>query len=95
MVIQHIVENGCSRDQRKLNFFCPEVVKSEFDLQNLGCKSCLRCESSSKAGLNVFVKSQLLGGKLYKQGNFSFREIFLKSMNARAVNCSKNSSETM
>jgi hypothetical protein len=47
MVIQHIVENGCSRDQQKLNFFCPEVVKSEFDLQNLGCKSCLRCESSS------------------------------------------------
>ncbi len=47
MVIQHIVENGCSRDQRKINFFCPEVVKSEFDLQILGCKSCLRCESSS------------------------------------------------
>ncbi len=47
MVIQHIVENGCSRDQQKLNFFCPEVVKSEFDLQNLGCKLCLCCESSS------------------------------------------------
>ncbi len=71
MVIQHIVENGCSLDQRKLNFFCPEVVKSEFDLQNLGCKSCLRCESSSsKAGLKIFVKSRLLGGRLYKQGNF-------------------------
>ena len=59
MVIQHIVENGCSRDQRKLNFFCPEVVKSEFDLQNLGCESCLRCESSSKAGLKVFVKNRV------------------------------------
>ncbi len=70
MVIEHIVENGCSRDQRGLNFFCPEVVKSEFDLQNLGCKLCLRCESSSsKAGL-YFVKSRLLGGRLYKQGNF-------------------------
>jgi hypothetical protein len=57
MVIQHIVENGCSHDQQKLNFFCPEVVKSEFDLlQNLGCKSCLRCESSSKAALKVFVR---------------------------------------
>ena len=97
MVIQHIVENGCSLDQRKLNFFCPEVVKSEFDLQNLGCKSCLHCESSSKAGLKVFVKNRLLGGILYKQGKFFFLfgEIFLKSMNARAVNCSKNSSETM
>jgi hypothetical protein len=64
MKIQHIVENGCSRDQQKLNFFCPEVVKSEFDLQNLGCKSCLRCESSSKAGLKVFVKNRLLRGRL-------------------------------
>ncbi len=77
MVIQHIVENGCSHDQQKLNFFCPEVVKSEFDLQNLGCKSCLRCESSSRAGLKVFVNNRLLGGKLYKQGNFFFGEIFL------------------
>ena len=54
MVIQHIVEkkNGCSRDQQKLDFSCPEIVKSEFDLQNLECESCLRCgSSSSKAGL--------------------------------------------
>ncbi len=44
----HCWKNGCSRDLQKLNFFYPEVVKSEFDLlQNLGCKSCLRCESSS------------------------------------------------
>ena len=39
-----------------LTSFCPEVVKSEFDLQNLGCKLCLCCESSSKAGLKVFVR---------------------------------------
>ncbi len=65
----HCWKNGCSCDQRRFNFFCPEVVKSEFDLQNLGCKSCLRCESTSKAGL-YFVRSRLLGGRLYKQGNF-------------------------
>ena len=34
-----------------------------------------------------------LGGRLYKQG--IFRRVFLKSMNARAVNYSENSSETM
>jgi len=90
----HCWKNGCSRDQQKLNFSCPEVVKSEFDLQNLGCESYLRCgSSSSKAGL-YFVKSRLLGGRLYKQGSF-FWWIFLKSVNARAVNCSKNSSETI
>ncbi len=66
----HCWKNGCSRDQRKLNFSCPEVVKSEFDLQNLGCESCLRCgSSSSKAGL-YFVEGWLLGGRLYKQGIF-------------------------
>jgi hypothetical protein len=46
-------------------------VKSEFDLQNLGCESYLRCgSSSSKAGL-YFVEGWLLGGRLYKQGIFS------------------------
>jgi hypothetical protein len=68
MVIQHIVENGCSRDQRKLNFFCPEVVKSEFDLQNLGCKSCLRCESSSKVGLKVFRKESAFSWQTLQAG---------------------------
>ena len=49
-------------------------MKSEFDLQNLGCESYLRCgSSSSKAGL-YFVEGWLLGGRLYKQG------IFLRSL---------------
>ncbi len=56
---------------------CPGVVKSEFDLQNLGCKSCLRCgSSSSKAGL-YFVRSRRLGGRLYKQGNFFLRSLLI------------------
>lgn len=94
-VIEHIVEkmdvvviNG------SLTFSCPEVVKSEFDLQNLGCESCLRCgSSSSKAGL-YFVEGWLLRRQTLQAGHF-FEESSLKSMNARAVNCSKNSSETM
>ena len=77
MVIQHIVENGCSRDQRRLNFFCPEVVKSEFDLQNLGCKSCLRCESSSKAGLKVFRKESASWWQTLQAGQI-FRRDLLK-----------------
>ena len=93
-VIEHIVEkmdvvviNG------SLTFSCPEVVKSEFDLQDLGCESYLRCgSSSSKAGL-YFVEGWLPGGRLYKQG--IFRGVFLKSMNAKAVNYSENSSEMM
>ena len=78
MVIQHIVENGCSRDQQKLNFFCPEVVKSEFDLQNLGCKSCLRCESSSKAGLKVFREESASWWQTLQAGQFFFRRNLLK-----------------
>ena len=66
----HCWKNGCSRDQRKLNFSCPEVVKSEFDLQNLGCESCLRCgSSSSKAGL-YFVEGWRLRRQTLQAGHF-------------------------
>lgn len=69
-------------------------MKSEFDLQNLGCESYLRCgSSSSKAGL-YFVEGWLLRRQTLQAGHF-FEESSLKSMNARAVNYSENSSETM
>ena len=57
----HCWKNGCSRViNRSWTFSYPGVVKSEFDLQNLGCESCLRCgSSSSKAGL-YFVEGWLL-----------------------------------
>jgi hypothetical protein len=42
----------------------------------------------------ISLKVGFLGGRLYKQG-FFFEESSLKSMNARAVNYSENSSETM
>jgi hypothetical protein len=76
-VIEHIVEKmDVVVIKRKLNFSCPEVVKSEFELQDLECESCLRCgSSSSKAGL-YFVEGWLLGGRLYKQGIFSGESSF-------------------
>jgi hypothetical protein len=57
MVIQHIVENGCSRNQRKLNFF-PGFVKSEFDLLQLAESwdaSSVFAVSLLQAGLKVFI----------------------------------------
>jgi hypothetical protein len=42
----------------------------------------------------ISLKVGCLGGGLYKRG-FFFEESSLKSMNARAVNYSENSSETM
>ena len=68
-------------------------MKSEFDLQDLGCEPYLRCgSSSSKAGL-YFVEGWLLRGQTLQAG--IFRGVSLKSMNARAVNYSESSSETM
>ena len=46
-------------------------MKSEFDLQNLGCEAYLRCgSSSSKAGL-YFVEGWLLRRQTLQAGHFS------------------------
>ena len=46
-------------------------MKSEFDLQNLGCEAYLRCgSSSSKAGL-YFIEGWLLKRQTLQAGHFS------------------------
>jgi len=81
--------------RKKLNFFSrsrEEWVWSSLIGQILGCKMCLCCESSSKAGLEVFVVGFFI---TYSKSRASKWNFFLKLMNARVVNSSKKSSETM
>jgi len=94
-VIEHIVEKmDVVVWSTEAELFLSGSREERVWSSKLGCKSCLCCgSSSSKAGL-YFVEGWLLRRQTLQAGHF-FRGVFLKSMNARAVNYSENSSETM
>ncbi len=76
MVIQHIVENGCSRDQRKLNLFIQESWRASliffktWDASRVFAASLLL-----KLALKFFRENRLLHDRLYKRGIIIWRNL--------------------
>ncbi len=70
-------------------------MKSEFDLQNRDASRIFAVDLLLPKLAFIFVEGWLLRRQTLQAGHFFFEESSLKSMNAREVNYSEDSSETM
>ena len=78
-VIEHIVEKmDVVVISGSLTCFVQELWRASLIFKTLGCKSCLRCESSSKAGLKVFREESASWWHTLQTGQFFFRRNLLK-----------------